>query len=79
MTREWKAASESGRQPRWDIFTDTYIKQACDQVATSNPDWHADLFATDLSRYMTGATSKKMWWVLPGARSSAVQEGDDGA
>jgi hypothetical protein len=78
MTREWKDASENGRQPRWDIFTDAYIKQACDQVAKANSDWHPDLYATTLSTYLTGTAAKKMWWILPGSRSSAAQGSTDG-
>jgi hypothetical protein len=73
MTREWKDASESRRQPRWGIFTDAYIKQVCDQVAKANPEWHADLYATTLGTYLTGMAPKKMWWVLPGSRSTAAQ------
>jgi hypothetical protein len=79
MTAEWKDASESSRKPRWNIFTDTYIKQVCDQVAMSNPDWNPELYATDLSLYLVGTSSRSMWWILPGSRSSAVQASDDSA
>jgi hypothetical protein len=79
MTAEWKDASDSGRKPRWSIFTDNYIKQVCDQVAMSNTDWNPQLYATDLSHYLVGTSSRSMWWILPGSQSSAVQASDDSA
>jgi len=79
MTAEWKDASESGRRPRWNVFTDTYLKQVCDQVAIANPQWHPDLYATNISTYIAGMTSRKMWWVLPGSRTSAAQGSANGA
>lgn len=79
MSGEWKAASQEGRQPRWDIFTEAYIKQVCDEVAINNPLWNPDLYATDLSLYMAGMPSKKLWWVFPGSvRSSAAQGSAEG-
>ena len=79
MTGEWRDASENGRQPRWSYFTEACIRQACEQVASANPDWHPDLYATDLSKYIAGSAPKTMWWVLPGSKSSAVQGSADGA
>jgi hypothetical protein len=78
MTTEWKDTSENRRQPRWGIFTDAYIKQACAQVANANPEWHADLYSISLTKYLTGKAGKKLWWVLPGSRSSAAQGGTNG-
>lgn len=79
MTAEWKNASDNGRQPRWNILTDGYIRQACEQVAEANPDWHADLYATDLSKHTAQLTTKSKWWVLPGSRPSAAKGSADGA
>jgi hypothetical protein len=79
MTAEWRDASESGRKPRWSIFTDTYIKQVCDQVAMSNPEWNRDLYETDLSRYLVGTSTRSMWWILPGSGASAVHASNDSA
>jgi hypothetical protein len=61
MTAEWRDASESGQKPCWIIFTDTYIKQVCDQVAMSNPEWNQDLYETDLGHYLVGTSTRSMW------------------
>ncbi|KAN0131148.1 hypothetical protein V8E53_011040 [Lactarius tabidus] len=78
MIAEWKTVTDSGQNPRWHIFTDAYIKQYCDQVATENPTWNPDLYATDLSLYVAETPARKQWWVLPGStRPSAAQRSDD--
>ncbi|KAN0139729.1 hypothetical protein V8E53_002391 [Lactarius tabidus] len=75
---EWKTASDEGQNPHWHIFTDSYIKQYCDQVANENPQWNADLYATDLSTYVADVSARKQQWVLPGStQSSAAQRSDD--
>ena len=79
MGREWKDALENGWQPCWSIFTNAYIKQACDQVTITNPEWHLDLYATNLGTYIAGMASNKMWWVLPVSRLSAAKGNADGA
>jgi hypothetical protein len=77
---EWKTASDEGQNPHWHIFTDSYIKQYCDQVANENPQWNADLYATDLSTYVADVSARKQQWVLPGStQSSAAQRSDDSA
>jgi hypothetical protein len=79
MIAEWKTATDSGWNPHWHIFTDTYIKQYCDQVTTENSTWNPDLYATDLSLYVAEMSARKQWWVLPGStRPSAAQRSDDG-
>ncbi|KAN0139736.1 hypothetical protein V8E53_002398 [Lactarius tabidus] len=78
MIAEWKTATDSGWNPHWHIFTDTYIKQYCDQVTTENSTWNPDLYATDLSLYVAEMSARKQWWVLPGStRPSAAQRSDD--
>ncbi|KAN0141481.1 hypothetical protein V8E53_000726 [Lactarius tabidus] len=78
MIAEWKTVTDSGQNPRWHIFTDAYIKQYCDQVATENPTWNPDLYATNLSLYVAETPARKQWWVLPGStRPSAAQRSDD--
>jgi hypothetical protein len=80
MSREWQAAAIGQRCPRWNLFTEAHIKQLCDQIATENPAWHPDLYATDLSMYMCGVAQRQLWWVLPGSDESfATQDkGTDG-
>jgi hypothetical protein len=79
MIAEWKTVTDSGQNLCWHIFTNAYIKQYCDQVATENPTWNPDLYATDLSLYVAETPARKQWWVLPGStRPSAAQRSDDG-
>lgn len=66
ITIEWKAAAEGQRQPRWFIFTDSYLKRVCDQVVQENPRWNPDLSMTDLSPYMAGMPHKMQWWLVDG-------------
>jgi hypothetical protein len=63
MSNEWKAAAEEQRQPRWFIFTDSYLKRACEEVARANPTWHKYLSMTDLSIHIGGMAPKMQWWL----------------
>jgi hypothetical protein len=78
MTREWRDAKDDERDPDWSVMSDAHIKESCEEVAAANPTWHKDLFAVYLDPYIAGLAQKKRWWVLPGAKSSAVQAGEDG-
>jgi hypothetical protein len=64
VSNEWMAAAQEQRQPRWFIFTDSYLKRVCEQVAQANTKWHKDLSMTDLSPYTAGMTSKSQWWLV---------------
>jgi hypothetical protein len=66
MSNEWKAAAEEQRQPRWFIFTNSYLKRVCEEVAQKNPTWNKDLSLTDLGPYMAGMTLKWQWWLVDG-------------
>ena len=79
MTAEWRDASETGRKPHWNIFTDEYIGQACAQVLRKHPDWHPDLYATDLKVRYTGTPPESAWWIHPPIGSSIMQGSHDGA
>ena len=61
MIIEWRDVENEHRQPHWNVLTEGAIMQACDQVADANPTWHADLYVTDLSKYIKGLASKSMW------------------
>jgi hypothetical protein len=76
MSSEWEAAAVGKQCPCWNLFTNTCIKQLCDQVATENPIWHPDLYATDLSTYMVGVAPRWLWWVLPGSGQSIAVQGE---
>ena len=67
MTREWKAAAADQRQPRWFIFTDASIQRICGQVKMANPNWHMDLYADDLSKYLHEMSPRKLWWLGDGS------------
>ena len=79
MLIEWRDAENEHRQPRWNVLTKGAISKACEQVAHANTTWHADLYATDLSKYNKGLASKSMWWVLPGTKSPARKKTVNGA
>ena len=78
ITREWRDAKDDKWDPDWSVMSDAHIKESCEKVAAANPTWHKDLFAIYLNPYIAGLAQKKSWWVLPGAKSSAVQAGKDG-
>ena len=78
ITREWRDAKDDERDPDWSVMSDAHIKESCEEVTAANPTWHKDLFAVYLDLYIAGLAQKKRWWVLPGAKSSAVQAGEDG-
>ena len=63
VTKEWMEAARDQQQPRWFIFTNSYIDRTCKQVSTTNPKWHADLSAPDLSKYMIGMAPRTQWWL----------------
>ena len=79
MTAEWKDASRAGRKPQWNKFSDEHITEACAQVSSKHPDWHPDLYATDLSRRLRGTPPASRWWICPPSESSIPQGSEDGA
>jgi hypothetical protein len=72
VTTEWKAAAHEQRQPRWFIFTDSYLKRVCEQVVQANPKWHKDLSKADLSPYTAGMPPKSQWWLVDAPAGDGV-------
>jgi hypothetical protein len=62
MAAEWESSQDV--LPHWDRFSPTYIAQLCHCIALDEPTWHADLFSTDLSTYLSGIPQDQQWWVL---------------
>jgi hypothetical protein len=63
MGAELQTSLNAERLPSWDNLSSDYIARLSREVASEHPDWHADLYALDLSAYMVGPALKNQWWV----------------
>ncbi len=60
---------------RWDTLSYTAIQGVCRATAEEHPDWHADLTAMDLGKYLAAVPQRKRWWLLNTPTSEEPSDG----
>jgi hypothetical protein len=60
---EWRNAKRAGRPASWDIIRVSYVEHLCKSGRVTNCEWHLDLTAIDIGKYIEGLPRKKMWWL----------------
>ncbi|KAN0129863.1 hypothetical protein V8E53_012335 [Lactarius tabidus] len=60
---EWRNAKRAGRPASWDVIRVSYVEHLCKSGRVTNCEWHPDLTAIDIGKYIEGLPRKKMWWL----------------
>jgi hypothetical protein len=78
VARQFNNADRNKVAVNWENITVDALSQGCQWQLSNNSDWHADLSAQDLSKYLAKSTEVR-WWT-PANLSAAVQtpQEDDG-
>lgn len=78
MAWAYNVAEQNKVKVNWDTITEAAIVQGCDLQRANHSDWHADLFAPDLTKYLE-TSAEPRWWTTAAIRATVEALLDSGA